>query len=74
MLSMVVELDPFEKIDKGRIEEVLANEDEKEKYDFEKDGIPGLNEDDFEKLVQERQIRAEMDKQKSKQQNQITQL
>jgi hypothetical protein len=38
MLGQVVELDPFEKIDKGRIDEILANEDEKEKYDFEKDG------------------------------------
>ena len=62
MLAQIVELDPFEKIDKARIEEILANEDQKEKYDFEKDSLPGLNEDDFEKLVQERQIRAEMDK------------
>lgn len=72
MLAQVVELDPFEKIDKARIDEILASMDEKETYDFEKNDIGGLNEDDFEKLVGERQIRAEMDKQKQKQLNQIT--
>jgi hypothetical protein len=63
----VVELDPFSAVDKGRIKEVLKEEDEREEYNYEKDNqINGLAEEDFGRLVQERYTRAEMDKDKQK--------
>lgn len=75
LMSKVVELDPYSGLDKGRIKEILKEEDEREEYNYEKDNqITGLGEEDFGRLVQERYTRAEMDKDKQKLQNQIQQL
>ena len=68
----IVELDPFAVVDKARVKEILKEEDDREHYDYDRDNVAGLGEDDFERLVQERQSRAEMDKDKEKLQNQIS--
>lgn len=65
-MSKVVELDPFSAIDKDKIKIVLKEEDEKEVYLFEKDNVAGLSEEDFDKLVQERYNRIEMEKDRTK--------
>ena len=52
----------------------MKEEEELEQYDFEKDNVAGLEEDQFERLVQERHNRAEMEKGKSKLQSEIEQL
>ena len=44
----------------------MKEEDEKEVYSFEKDNIGGLSEEDFEKLVEERQLRIKFEKEKQK--------
>jgi len=68
----IVALDPFAAVDTGRVKEILKEEDDREHYDYDRDNVAGLVEDDFERLVQERQSRAEMDKDKEKLQNQIS--
>jgi hypothetical protein len=65
----IVDIDPFSGVDKERVKDILKEEDEREEFDFEKDNSPGLTEDDFERLVQERYSRAEMEKDKQKLQN-----
>ena len=70
----IVDLDPFSGVDMDRVKELLKEEDEREQYDFERDNVAQLSEEAFERLVQERYSRAEMDKDKEKLQNQITQL
>lgn len=63
----IVEIDPFSGVDKQRVKDFLKNEDEKEEYNYERDNqINNLSEDDFGRLVQERYMRAEMDKDKEK--------
>jgi hypothetical protein len=62
----IVEVDPFSTVDKDRVKEIMKEEDEKENFDFEKDNVVGLAEDDFDRLVQERYSRAEMEKDKQK--------
>ena len=49
-------------MDKERIKAILKEEEEKEVYNYEKDNIAGLGEEDFDKLVQERYNRIEMEK------------
>ena len=58
--------DPFSLFDKDRVKTVIKEEDEKEVYSYDKDNIGGLNEEDFEKLVQERQLRIQFEKEKQK--------
>lgn len=70
----IVDLDPFNAVDMSRVKEILKEKDDREQYDYERDNVAGLSEEDFERLVQERYSRAEMDKDKEKIQNQITQL
>lgn len=70
----IIDIDPFSGIDKNRVKEILKEEEELEQYDFEKDNVAGLEEDQFERLVQERHNRAEMEKGKSKLQSEIEQL
>eukprot|EP00347_Sterkiella_histriomuscorum_P023011 403336298 len=74
LLSKVVDLDPFSAIDKEKVKQVLKDEEEKETYVFEKDNVAGLNEEDFDKLVQERYNRIEMEKDKNRLSTQIQQL
>lgn len=62
----IVDLDPFSQIDRNRVKEILKEEDDREQYDYEKDNVAGLGEDDFRRLVSERASRAEMDKDKEK--------
>mmetsp|Transcript_23105 Transcript_23105/g.35787 ORF Transcript_23105/g.35787 Transcript_23105/m.35787 type:complete len:412 (-) Transcript_23105:907-2142(-) len=72
--SNIVDIDPFSGVDKSRVKDILKEEEEREHYDYERDNIAGLIEEDFERLVQERYSRAEMDKDKQKLQNQISLL
>lgn len=65
-MAKIVELDPFSSIDKEKIKIQLKEEDEKEVFNFEKDNVAGLNEEDFDKLVQERYNRIEMEKDRQK--------
>ena len=53
-------------IDKDKIKTILKEEEEKETYNYEKDNIAGLSEEDFDKLVQERYNRIEMEKDRQK--------
>jgi hypothetical protein len=64
LLTNVVELDPFSGIDRGRIKDILKEEDEREHY-TKADKLGDLADDDWEKLVNQRQIRALMDKDKT---------
>lgn len=57
MMSKVVGADPYSAYDREKVKALLKEEDEKETYSYEKDNIGGLGEDDFDKLVQERQLR-----------------
>jgi hypothetical protein len=70
--SGIVDLDPFNGVDKNRVKEVLKEEDDREQYEYERDNVAGLSEDDFRRLVSERASRAEMDKDKDKLQQQIS--
>jgi len=38
MLDKIIDLDPFKDIDKLNVKQLLKDEDEVEKFDFEKDG------------------------------------
>jgi hypothetical protein len=63
LMKNVVELDPFSGIDKAQIKEILKEEDEREHY-TRADKIADLSDEDWDKLVNQRQIRALMDKDK----------
>ena len=71
LMSKIVPLDPFLTIDKDKVKATLKEEEDKEAYSYEKDNISGLSEEDFEKLVQERYNRIEMEKDRTKLNNQI---
>ena len=66
LMAKVVVADPFSAFDKERVKNILKEEDEKEVYSYEKDNIGGLSEEDFDKLVQERHIRIQFEKEKQK--------
>jgi exonuclease VII small subunit len=70
----IVELDPFSGVDRARVKQIMKDDEEREIFDFEKDNVTGLSEEDFERLVQERYSRVEMLKDKEKLENQIKQL
>jgi len=74
LMKNIEELCPYKEVDKKRVKDILKDDDQIEVFDFERDGIQGLNEEEFDKLVQERHIRADMDKEKQKTQTQIQQL
>lgn len=66
-MSKIIELDPYNGVDKARVKELIKEENEREEYDYERDNqIANLAEEDFGGLVRERQTRAEMDKDKQK--------
>ena len=73
LLKNIVELDPFSVIDKSGIKEILKEEDERENY-TRADKIGELNDEDWDKLVNQRQIRVLMDKDKTSLQNKIKQV
>ena len=56
----IIDLDPFSGVDKARVKEILKEEDDQEKFDYERDNVTGLPLEEFECLVQERQSRSEM--------------
>lgn len=60
----IVDLDPFSNIDMGRVDEKIKEEEDIEVYDYEKDNVAGLNEDDFKRLTQFRETRNIVDKDK----------
>jgi organic radical activating enzyme len=66
LMGKVVAADPFSAFDKEKVKQMLKEEDEKEVYSYEKDNIGGLGEEDFEKLVQERMLRIQFEKEKQK--------
>lgn len=51
LTANIVELDPFSGVDKNKVKEILKEEEEKEVYDYEKDNVAGLTEEDFDRLV-----------------------
>lgn len=51
-------------VDKDEVKKIMKEEEDQEEFDFEKDNVAGLTEDEFERLVQERYSRAEMEKDK----------
>lgn len=59
----IIELDPFNKQDKTRVQEILKEEDDREHYEA-KDMVSGVSEEDWERLKQERATRVEMDRHK----------
>lgn len=71
LMEVVVELDPFSVVDKNQITKQIQDEDEVEQFDYEKDNVGNLNPDDFDKLVQEREARVQMNKDKEKLEKQI---
>ena len=73
LLKNIVELDPFSGIDKTGIKEILKEEDERENY-TRADKIGELHDEDWDKLVNQRQIRVLMDKDKTSLQNKIKQV
>jgi hypothetical protein len=70
----IIDLDPFSGVDKTRVKEILKEEEEQENYEYERDNVAGLPPEDFDRLVQERLSRAEMEKDKERLRQQITQL
>jgi hypothetical protein len=66
LLQRVVAADPFSAFDKEKVKAALKEEDEKEVYNYDRDNVGGLSEEDFEKLVQERYIRIQYEKEKAK--------
>ena len=70
----IVDLDPFSGLDKERVKKIIAEEEEKEIFDFEKDNVAGLTYEEFERLILERYSRVDMNKDKDKLENQIKQL
>jgi peptidoglycan hydrolase CwlO-like protein len=73
LLQNVVDLDPFSGIDKNGVKEILKEEDEREHY-TRADKISDLADEDWDKLVNQRQIRQLMDKDKTSLQNKIKQV
>lgn len=59
----IIDLDPFNKQDKARVQEILKEEDDREFYEA-KDMVAGVSEEDWERLKQERATRVEMDRHK----------
>jgi len=53
------------------VKAIIKDDEEKEVYSYERDNVAGLSEDDFDRLVQERYNRIEMEKDRNKLQNQI---
>jgi len=70
----IVDLDPFAGIDREHIKKQIKDDDEREMFDHEKDNVAGLTEDEFERLIQERYSRVDMNKDKEKVENQMKQL
>lgn len=50
-MSRVVENDPFANIDREKIKAILKEEEERENYQYERDNVAGLSEEDFDRLV-----------------------
>lgn len=65
-MNKIIDLDPFSQIDKEQIKVLLKEDEEKEVYNFDRDNIAGLGEEDFDRLVQERYNRIEMEKDRQK--------
>jgi len=65
MKSHIVELDPFGTIDMLAVNETIKKMEQKEIYDFERDRPgPSIVQEQFNKIVEQRNIRLRMDKQK----------
>lgn len=65
MKSHIVELDPFSTIDHLAVAEMIKKMEQKEIYDFERDRPgPSIVKEQFDKIVEQRNIRLKMDKQK----------
>lgn len=65
MKSHIVELDPFGTVDMLAVNETIKKMEQKEIYDFERDRPgPSIVQEQFNKIVEQRNIRLRMDKQK----------
>lgn len=65
MKNHIVDLDPFSTIDYLAVNELIKKMEQKEIYDFERDRPgPSIVQEQFNKIVEQRNIRLRMDKQK----------
>lgn len=65
MKAHIVDLDPFSTIDHLAVNEMIKKMEQKEIYDFERDRPgPSIVQEQFNKIVEQRNIRLRMDKQK----------
>lgn len=71
LLKEVNEFDPYNVVEKDKINKQIQDEDEVENFDFEKDNIGTLSQEEFEKLCLERETRVQMNIDKDKNENQI---
>lgn len=65
MKSHIVDLDPFSTIDHLAVQEMIKKMEQKEIYDYDRDRPgPSIVKEQFDKIVEQRNIRLKMDKQK----------
>jgi len=65
MHAHIVDLDPFSTIDRLAVADLIKKMEQKEIYDFERDRPgPSIVQEQFNKIVEQRNIRLRMDKQK----------
>jgi hypothetical protein len=62
----IVELDPFKDIDRDHFVAQIKEDDDREVFDFEKDNVAGLDENQFDELTRQRYLRVDMNKDKEK--------
>lgn len=75
MKSHIVDLDPFSTIDHLAVSELIKKMEQKEIYDFERDRPgPSIMQEQFNKIVEQRNIRLRMDKQKEAANRRLTNL
>ena len=75
LMSQLWELDPYIIVDSNAVKKMIAEENAKEHYSFEKDKIQGVNTpEEFEVVVQERMNRIEMNKQREKMEEEINHI
>lgn len=75
MKSHIVELDPFATIDFVAVSDMIKKMEQKEIYDYDRDRPgPSIVKEQFDKIVEQRNIRLKMDKQKEASNKRLTNL
>ena len=67
----IIDLDPFSQHDKKRVKERLKEHENEDEFDFNRDRIGEMTLDEFDKLIEERKTRVEMDRTKELQSKKI---